>query len=249
MPPDGRLRTVVVDDEAIARRRLCRLLGQNPEIDLIAECCEGREAVQVLLESEVDLLFLDVQMPEMDGFQVLRAVPAERTPVIVFVTAYDKYAIEAFEASATDYLLKPFHEERFAKALARAKAQARRTRRRSGQLTVRSGRNVILLNHAEIDWIEAANNYVCVHCGTAVHIGRETLARVETAPLQPAVRAHSPVGDRQFRAGAGDSTAGQRRRPRATAGWNAPVVQPHLPRQPGPVSFVRRVSFLALRYG
>jgi two-component system LytT family response regulator len=180
-----RLQVVVVDDEAVAVRRMCRLLADDPEVEVVAECCDGKEALQVLLTYPVDILFLDVQIPELDGFEMLRALPEDRLPVVVFVTAYDQYAIEAFEASATDYLLKPFHRERFAKALGRAKArvpagQALAAGSAAGsQLVIRTGRSVVLLNYAEIDWIEAANNYVCVHCGSTVHVTRETLAGIE----------------------------------------------------------------------
>jgi two-component system LytT family response regulator len=193
MPAEAPLRVIIVDDEAMARQRLCRLLGCDPDIDIVAECADGAEAVNVLLDTAADLLFLDVQMPGMDGFAVLRAVPSERIPVVVFVTAYDSYAIQAFEASAVDYLLKPFHRARFTQALERAKSQvflrgldrARRRIRdlaqaqRDSRLVVRSGRSILLLPHDEIDWIEAAGNYVCVHCGVETHIARETLAGIE----------------------------------------------------------------------
>jgi two-component system LytT family response regulator len=147
-----------------------------------------------LQDNAADLLFLDIQMPEMDGFAVLRATPPERLPVVVFVTAYDEYAIQAFEANAIDYLLKPFHRKRFFKALERAKQQAnlrdldqhrRRVRSVSEsqlepRLAIRSGRHTILLKPMEIDWIEAADNYACLHCGGKSHIVRETLASLET---------------------------------------------------------------------
>jgi two-component system LytT family response regulator len=191
---------VIVDDEPLARGRLTRLLARDPEIVLVAECGDGREAIHVLLHNQVDLLFLDVQMPEMNGFQVLRALPEQRMPVVVFVTAYDRYAIEAFDVGGIDYLLKPFHHDRLAKSLARAKAQASPQKpvdpspARPTQLVMRSGRAVVLLNFSEIDWIEAANNYVCVHCGPAEHIARETLASLETRlPYRRFVRIHRSV--------------------------------------------------------
>jgi two-component system, LytTR family, response regulator len=188
MPPERKLRTMIVDDEAMARQRLARLLGTEPAIELVAECADGPEAIRVLLTEAIDLLFLDVQMPEMDGFAVLAAVPAERRPVVVMVTAYDRYAIQAFEASALDYLLKPFHRARFAQALERARAQvelratARAARQaaapspREPHVAIRTGRNVVLLLPGEIDWVEAAGNYVCVHCPGTTHVARETLA-------------------------------------------------------------------------
>jgi two-component system LytT family response regulator len=193
MPVEAPLRAIIVDDEAVARQRLLRLLSLDPDVCVIAECCDGREALQALLDTPADLLFLDVQMPEMDGFAVLNALPPQRIPVVVFVTAYDSYAIRAFEASAVDYLLKPFHRERFAKAVERAKTQVSlrnlaEYRRRihdlsavagDSRLAIRSGRNIVLLEHSEIDWIEAASNYVCVHCGKTTHIVRESLNSLE----------------------------------------------------------------------
>jgi two-component system LytT family response regulator len=120
------VRVLIVDDEPLAREGIRLLLERDPEIEVVGECADGAEAVRAALEHEPDLLLLDVQMPEMDGFQVLRALPEEQLPVVIFITAYDHYALKAFEVHALDYLLKPFDDERFERALARAKAQLRR---------------------------------------------------------------------------------------------------------------------------
>jgi two-component system LytT family response regulator len=120
------LRALIVDDEPLAREGIRVLLARDPEIEVVGECADGATAVRAVLEHEPDLLLLDVQMPEMDGFQVLRALPEEQLPVVIFITAYDHYALKAFEVHALDYLLKPFDDERFERALARAKAQRRR---------------------------------------------------------------------------------------------------------------------------
>ncbi len=180
---------MIVDDEAIARQRLCRLLAEDPEVEITAECADGREALQVLSETETDVVFLDVEMPELDGFGVVRALPAERLPVVVFVTAYDHYAIQAFEAHALDYLLKPFRRERLLHALERARQQAalrdpttfrKRFSSMDNRLIVRDGRNLMFLDLAEVDWIEGAGNYACVHCGSSTYIVRETLTHLES---------------------------------------------------------------------
>jgi two-component system, LytTR family, response regulator len=120
-----KLRVLVADDEAIARAGLCALLTADPDVDVVAECADGAQAVRALRELRPDVAFLDVQMPALDGFAVLRQIESEYVPTIVFVTAYDRYALRAFDAHAVDYLLKPFEDERFHLALARAKERAR----------------------------------------------------------------------------------------------------------------------------
>jgi two-component system LytT family response regulator len=193
LPSEFMLRVVVVDDESIARQRICRLLAAWPDITVVAECADGREAVHVLHSHNADLVFLDVQMPEMDGFAVLRDLGADHLPLVIFVTAYEYYAVQAFEACAIDYLLKPFRRERFEQALERARQQLalrdlRRFRDRlqkladaasEPRLAIRNGKTTLLVPHSEIDWIEAAGNYVCIHAGTNTHVARETLAGVE----------------------------------------------------------------------
>lgn len=182
------MRVVIVDDERLARDRLQRLLRADPEVTVIADCADGKETLAVLSSTDTDLLLLDVQMPEMDGFDLLRAVPHDRLPLVVFITAYDQYAIRAFEANAIDYLLKPFHRHRFIEAIERAKSQIRLLKRHREQVTamlqevrlpVPSSRGTMLVSSREVDWIEAANNYACLHCGVATHVIRETLNHLE----------------------------------------------------------------------
>src|SRR5918998_2179071 len=122
----NKIRALIVDDEPFARERVRRLLTSDADIELVGECADGFAAVQMIEERAPDLLFLDIQMPGKTGFDVLEEIDAEQTPVVVFLTAYDQYAVRAFDACALDYLLKPFDEERFERALARAKTQIRR---------------------------------------------------------------------------------------------------------------------------
>ncbi len=197
------LRVVVVDDEPPARAILEKLLAADPEIELAAECGSGEEAVEAIRRERPDLVFLDVQMPGLDGFGVLAELASEELPAIVFVTAYDRYAVQAFEVHALDYLLKPFDDERFAEALGRAKQTIRRdqvealSRRLVGlleegagqrpergqryleRLMIRSGGRVVFVRVEEIDWIEAQDYYVRVHAGGKRHLLREALAALE----------------------------------------------------------------------
>jgi len=192
------IRTLIVDDEPLCRERLRTLLQEDPEISLVGECGDGAEAVAALREQECDLVFLDVQMPVLDGLEVVEAVGPERLPTVVFVTAYDRYALRAFEVQALDYLLKPFDRERFAKALARAKAHVRRDRsaeasrqllallgdvrpglRHLERLVIKSGGRIFFLKMEEVDWIEAAGNYLRLHVGAETHLLRETMNALE----------------------------------------------------------------------
>jgi two-component system, LytTR family, response regulator len=173
------IRTVVVDDESLARRNLTVLLRRDPEIGTVDECASGLEGIEKIRESRPDLVFLDVQMPECGGFDVLELLGSDLPPAIVFVTAYEEYALRAFEAGALDYLMKPFDDARFARALDRAKdkiahytaLQAQRAKR----LVVKERGQVLFLDVADIDWIEAAGYYACLHVGTKTHIMRRTL--------------------------------------------------------------------------
>jgi two-component system, LytTR family, response regulator len=181
--------TLIVDDEPLARDGLRMLLSQDPEIESIPEARNGREAVTAIRNSRPDLVFLDVQMPEMDGFAVVREVGAERMPPVVFVTAHDRFAIQAFEINAIDYLLKPVTEERFAQALARAKTRLYSSpagdasrqiiclleslaapRRYLKRLAVRSAGKTVFVDLEDVDWMEAAENYVQLHTGHAHHL-------------------------------------------------------------------------------
>jgi two-component system LytT family response regulator len=186
MPPDSasvRLRTLVVDDEPLARRSLTVLLRRDPDIAAVDECGSGGEAIAEIRSSRPDLVFLDVQMPECDGFDVLELLGNDQPPVIVFVTAYDDYALRAFEAGALDYLLKPFTDARFQRALERAKqrlAHHPEGRPRALEpLVVKSAGQVAFVNIADIDWIEAANYYTCLHVGMHTHLLRRSLAALE----------------------------------------------------------------------
>jgi two-component system, LytTR family, response regulator len=173
------IRTVVVDDESLARRNLTVLLRRDPEIGSVDECASGLEGIEIIRKSRPDLVFLDVQMPECGGFDVLELLGSDLPPAIVFVTAYEEYALRAFEAGALDYLMKPFDDARFVRALERAKdkiahytgLQAQPVRR----LVVKERGQVLFLDVADIDWIEAAGYYACLHVGTSTHIIRRTL--------------------------------------------------------------------------
>jgi two-component system LytT family response regulator len=175
------IHALVVDDESLARRNLIVLLRDDPEIASVVECESGPEAIEQIKKSKPDLVFLDVQMPECGGFDVLELLGSEVPPTVIFVTAYDEYALRAFEAGALDYLLKPFDDARFRRALSRAKdklahyAQSRPAKR----LVVKSRGQVLFLDAADIDWIEAAGYYACLHVGTDTHILRRTLSELE----------------------------------------------------------------------
>lgn len=179
----AQIRVLVVDDEELARRNLTLLLRRDPDIESVVECSSGPDAVEQIGKSKPDLLFLDVQMPECDGFDVLELLGGEPPAAIIFVTAYDEYALRAFEAGALDYLLKPFDDARFARALSRAKEKLSHylpaKHRGAERLVVRSQGQVLFLNAADIDWIEAAGYYACLHMGSDTHILRRTLAELE----------------------------------------------------------------------
>ncbi len=188
MPP---IRTLIVDDEPAARDGMRHLLRGDPDVVLAGECANGREAAAAIVEGVPDLVFLDVQMPELDGFGVLREVRNTHLPAVVFVTAYDQYALRAFEVHALDYLLKPFTDERFRESLERAKQQVRLAGRYLERLVIKSGGRVTLLRANEIEWIDAEGDYARIHVGKAWHLLRETMKNLE-AQLDPArfVRIH-----------------------------------------------------------
>ncbi|UCD23856.1 MAG: response regulator transcription factor [Gemmatimonadota bacterium] len=208
-----RLQVLIVDDEPLARSGMLTLVERDPELEVAGECSDGRAAVEAILELQPDLVLLDIQMPEMDGFEVLRAVGTDRMPPVVFVTAYDQFAVKAFEVNALDYLLKPFDDERFAHAIERAKHSIRgpdvnmlsqRLLRlletaasgraaaptRGGanhlvRLVVKDAGKVFFVRTDEIDWIQAASYYVKLHVEEKVHLLRETMNSLE-AKLDPA---------------------------------------------------------------
>ena len=197
------LRTLIVDDEPLAREGVRMLLANDPEITSVHECADGQAAVNAILEMKPDLVFLDVQMPEMDGFAVLETVGIDRMPNIIFVTAYDKYALQAFEVHALDYLLKPYTNERFFSALKRAKAQIQLSGhdnlngrlsalldhlKRGGdpleRLVVKTAGRISFVKVEEIDWIEAADTYVRLHVRRESYLVRGTMSGLE-AKLDP----------------------------------------------------------------
>lgn len=183
------IRAMIVDDEPLARSNVAVLLRRDPEIEVVAECGSGAEAVAEIRRVKPDLLFLDVQMPEIDGFDVLEMLGGAMPAAVIFVTAYDQYALRAFEAGALDYLLKPFDNARFERALERAKlriAGARGSVRKIERLAVKSTGEVAFVKIAEIDWIEAADYYSCLHVGTKTHMLRRSMAELESE-LDPAV--------------------------------------------------------------
>lgn len=177
------IRALVVDDESLARSNVKVLLRRDPDIGAVAECGSGLEAIETLRKSKHDLVFLDVQMPECGGFDVLEVLGTELPPAIIFVTAYEEYALRAFEAGALDYLLKPFDDARFERALKRAKDKIAHYSPRQPQLAqrlvVKDRGQVLFLNVADIDWVEAAGYYACVHAGSDTHIIRRTLLELE----------------------------------------------------------------------
>jgi two-component system LytT family response regulator len=177
------MRALVVDDEALARRNLTVLLNRDPDVGSVTECESGFEAIEAIRKWKPDLVFLDIQMPECGGFDVLEMLGNELPPTIIFVTAYDEYALRAFEAGALDYLLKPFDDARFARALNRAKERLAHyvppQSRTAERLVVRNQGQVLFLNVTDIDWIEAADYYACVHVGSHTHILRRTLSELE----------------------------------------------------------------------
>jgi two-component system LytT family response regulator len=205
-----RWRVLIVDDEPLARDGVRIHLSDEQDFEIAGECQNGEEAVAAIREMRPDVVFLDVQMPGLDGFGVLQALEGEPMPQIVFVTAYDQFALQAFEAHALDYLLKPFDAERFQKSLQRVRHQLRSQRRGDieGRLVtlleelkdkprylerfvVRSAGKILILRTADVDWIEAAANYVKLHVGGRVYLLRETMNHLEGS-LDPAsfVRIH-----------------------------------------------------------
>jgi len=174
--------TLVVDDEPLARANIMSRLLTDPEILILGECSSGTSAVKAVRELRPSLLFLDVQMPGCDGFGVLEELGADVPPAIVFVTAYDQYALKAFEAEALDYLLKPYDNARFFRVLSRAKALLARRQAENGRLErimVTSAGRISFLRAEEIDWIEAADYYSGLHLGTRTHLLRRSMAELE----------------------------------------------------------------------
>lgn len=170
------IRAVVVDDEPPARRRLTALLGHHADVAVVAECGTAAEAVRAVADHRPDVVFLDVAMPEADGFAVLDELATP--PAVVFVTAHAHHAARAFDVAAVDYLVKPYHRERLAAALDRVRAHVRRTPPAVARLAVGIGRRARLLDQAEIDYLRADGNYVRVYAGAASYPMRATLTGV-----------------------------------------------------------------------
>jgi two-component system LytT family response regulator len=194
-----KIRTLVVDDEPIARARMLSLLQNEPDIEIIGECESGQEALSRIELTSPDLVFLDIQMPQMDGLQLSRAL-GDRMPAVVFVTAYDEYALRAFEVHALDYVLKPFSAERFKSALTHARQHLSKrpapgvrepAPERRDRLVIKSSGRIYFVRTHEIDWCEAAGNYVRLHVGAQTHLVRGTMGYIE-AQLDPRqfVRVH-----------------------------------------------------------
>src|SRR4051812_33605453 len=178
-----RTRVLIVDDEALARERVRTLLADSPGITIVGECSGGRDAVEAILTERPDLVFLDVQMPDLSGFEVLEAVATEWLPAVIFVTAYDEYALKAFDVHAIDYLLKPIEPERSRTALAHVSKRGLLSLlddRPIDRLVIRSRGKVSFLRPSEIDWIEADGKHARLHAGEATHVVRHTLKRLET---------------------------------------------------------------------
>ena len=199
------IRCAIVDDEALARRGLEMRLAAIPEIEVVAKCANGREAIAAIEAEQPDVVFLDIQMPGLDGFDVVRRLQTDAMPLVVFVTAFDRYAVTAFEVHALDYLLKPVEEARLAQTIDRVRA--RLSERDTGaeksrllefmlqmndksasesesrgtldRLRIRDGNEVSLIPTEEIDWIDAAGDYMCVHAGNTTHIMRSTMKTLE----------------------------------------------------------------------
>lgn len=217
-----KIRVLLVDDEPLARRGLALRLGDQDDIDIVGEAGDGEAALEQVRSLEPDLMFLDVQMPGLDGFETLKAIPASRMPLVVFVTAFDRYAIRAFDNSAVDYLLKPVDQARLRQALDRVREQRREheagehcdrllqllgevagrpdltleqaldgevtsgsSRMASQRLTIKDGSRIIRVPFADIRWIDAAGDYMCVHTSSETHVLRSTMAALEKELADP----------------------------------------------------------------
>lgn len=194
------VRTVIADDEHLARRKLRILLDSEPEVQVVAECHNGGQTLAAIRALRPDLLLLDIQMPDLDGFQVLSEILPDEMPVVIFTSAYDQYAIRAFEAHALDYLLKPFDQGRLHQSMERARFELRQSKDREithrilellsrvksdkqpvsefeGRLVIKTKGRIVFLNLDEIDWVEAAANYVRLNVGKEAYLFRETISR------------------------------------------------------------------------
>ncbi len=177
-----RIRTLIVDDEHLARRRIASLLKTDPDIEVVGSAASAEDGLRIMEAQEVDLVFLDIQMPRTNGFEFLRAIPQEPAPAVIFVTAFDEHAVRAFDEQAVDYLLKPYDDERFRKALRRAKKQIakRVTPKAKSRIAVRVGEKWLFIKSEDIDWIEAEGKYTRLHVAGSTYLRREGLAQMES---------------------------------------------------------------------
>jgi len=190
------MRVMIIDDEPMARRGVCARLRRLPDVEIVGECADGVTAVERILKLEPDLVFLDVQMPGMDGFGVLRALPAERLPTVIFLTGHEQHALRAFEVNALDYLLKPLDEERFDAAIKRARKQIdsdsktelvgrmlrlldQQNGKYASRFTVRMGSRIQVVAADDLEWISSAGDYTELHTRSAIHLLRETMNSLE----------------------------------------------------------------------
>lgn len=193
-----KLQTIIIDDVDLARERIKMLIAGDTEIEIVGECDSGNDAVAAILDLKPDLVFLDVQMPEMNGFEIVETVGAENMPATIFVTAYDKFALQAFEVNAVDYLVKPFDKERLTKAVERAKREiaqqkpddlkerlklllqeVQTERKYIKRIPIKSANGTILLAVEDVDWINAAGHYVELHAGSDTHLVRQQITLLE----------------------------------------------------------------------
>jgi two-component system, LytTR family, response regulator len=205
MTDTNKIRVVIVDDEELARDRLESLLSQHADVEVVGSCADGASAIETIERAQPDLVFLDVQMPGMNGFEVVENLDTEKIPAVVFVTAHDAHALQAFEVHALDFLLKPFDETRFVKTLDRARGQLskqdgaeinshlmslieelRGERKYPERLIVKSGGRVFFVRSDEIDWVEASGNYVKLHTRNEAYLLRESMKNME-AKLDPKI--------------------------------------------------------------
>ncbi len=204
------VRTLIVDDEPLARERIRSLLKDDARVKIVGECATGIQAVNAILKIRPDLIFLDIQMPGMDGFEVIQAIGPEKMPPVIFVTAYDRYAIKAFEVHAIDYLLKPYEKERFQMALERGIREISSAKdvgsskklsilvneileekRIAKRILIKSSDRISIIDISQIDWVESAGNYVQIHVGRNIHLLRETMSNMEQRlDLQSFARIH-----------------------------------------------------------
>ena len=186
------MRVLIADDESLARRKLRTLLRDYSDVDVVAECADGREAADTLATTDVDVAFLDIAMPELDGFDVLAHLPQRRVPRVVFVTAYDDYAIRAFEVRAVDYLLKPFNRRRLSETIERLRMRPApgALPDREQRIAVKSGNRILVLDPARIEWIEAERDYVRIHAGDGHYLVRTTMHDAQSRLTKDFVRIH-----------------------------------------------------------